>query len=82
MLTPQQRRIAFLSLAGAAAVVLLVAIVAIVVAVDAPGAWLGACLVLLLLIIVAEIALLVLDRNAQRATTREAPADADVEFEL
>lgn len=79
-ITPRQRRIAFMALAGAAAVVLLVAIIAIVAAVNAPGVWLGVCLVLLLLIIVAEIVLLMTDKRPMDAGAG-AP-DADVEFEL
>lgn len=76
-LTPKQRLTAFYSLAGAAVVILVAGILAILVAVDRPALWLGTCLVLLLVIIIAEVALLVLEKqDAQRAP----PPDA--EFEL
>lgn len=81
-MTPKQRQIAFLSLAGAAALVLIVALIAIIVAVDTPAVWLGTCLALLLVIIVAEIVLLLTEKkDAPDARTRADP-DADVEFEL
>lgn len=61
-MSTRQRQVAFLSLGGAALLVLLVGILAVVIAVDAPAVWLGICLGVILLIIIAEIVLLLTER--------------------
>lgn len=77
-LSGRTRQIAFLSLGGAALVVMLIALVAILVAVDSPTLWLGGCLILLLVIIVGEVVLLLSPEPGAEAYG----ADEDVQFEL
>lgn len=59
---PRVRRMTFASLAGVALLALIVAIVAIVLPLPGVQWWLIACLVVLIVVIGAEVALLVMER--------------------
>lgn len=78
-LDPSTRRVAFASLAGFSLLLFVVALVLAFVAPKSIGAWLVAFLVLLVLVVIAEVVLLVMDREPRPAAqgARLGPAGFD-----